>query len=453
MDYKKKSFRYYYWFSQEYFKKHLKIITLSFFISLILIVSFISLSPYLITVITPKKEVIGYIGNYNETNLPEEIISYISNSILVIGSKGNYLPVLAKYWEIKKNGQEYLIHLKSDLYWNDGKNFQAKDFNLEFKDVKTEIVDKYLIKFTLNKPLAIFPSYLTKPILKQSLIGVAGLYKVDQIKKENDQIKELYLSPNKTNLPTIVYKFYENENQMITAYKLGEIRQMKVFRKNIADIFSNWKNTEIKKTIDYSRLLTVFFNLNNKMLKEKEIRQAIDQGIDREKLAEFGTMADSPISPSSWAYNANLKKSTYDLEAGREIFKNDSSSSSAELTISTFYEYLEIAEKIKDFLISLGIKVNTKVLSTGTSDFDLLLAYWNLPPDPDQYYFWHSTQIKQGNITGYKNLKVDKLLEDARNSFSLEDRKKLYLDFQKVIVDDKPSLFLLYPYVYEIKRK
>jgi len=453
MDDKKKSLRYYYWFVQEYFKKHLKIITISFIVSLILIVSFISLSPYLITVVVPKKEVIGYIGNYDETNLPEEILSHISNSILIIDPKGSYLPVLAKYWEIKKNGEEYLVHLKSDLYWNDGKNFQAKDFNLEFKDVKTEIVDKYLIKFTLKKPLAIFPSYLTKPILKLPLIGVAGLYKVDQIKKENNQIKELYLSPNKTNLPRIVYKFYENEDQMITAYKLGEIKQMKVFRKNIADIFGNWKNTEIKKTIDYSRLLTIFFNLDNKLLKEKEIRQAIDQGIDREKLADFGAVTDSPISPSSWAYNLNLKKSTFDLESGKEILKNNSASSAAELTISTFYEYLEIAEKIKDFLTSLGIKVNTKVLSTGTRDFDLLLAYWNLPPDPDQYYFWHSTQTNQGNITNYKNLKVDKILEDARNSFSLDERRKLYLEFQKVIIDDKPALFLLYPYVYEIKRK
>ena len=82
----------------------------------------------------------------------------------------------------------------------------------------------------------------------------------------------------------------------------------------------------------------------------------------------------------------------------------------------------------------------------------MLLAFWKVPQDPDQYFFWHSTQ-KQGNITGYKNVKIDKLLEDGRNTLAIEKRKKIYYDFQKVFMDDLPAVFLYYPNVYTISRK
>ena len=28
-------------------------------------------------------------------------------------------------------------------------------------------------------------------------------------------------------------------------------------------------------------------------------------------------------------------------------------------------------------------------------NFDLLLVFWKMPQDPDQYYFWHSTQTQE----------------------------------------------------------
>ena len=85
-------------------------------------------------------------------------------------------------------------------------------------------------------------------------------------------------------------------------------------------------------------------------------------------------------------------------------------------------------------------------------NFDLLLVFWNVPKDPDQYYFWHSTQ-KEGNIGNYSNVKIDKLLEEGRSTINIEERSKIYQEFQKIIQDDPPALFLYYPYVYTIERE
>ena len=108
---------------------------------------------------------------------------------------------------------------------------------------------------------------------------------------------------------------------------------------------------------------------------------------------------------------------------------------------------------MRDDIKQLGVdvKINTAPIQQDAS-FEMLLAYWKVPLDPDQYYFWHSTQ-KTGNITNYNNVKVDKLLEDGRSTLSVSERKKIYFNFQKLIQDDAPAYFMFYPYTYIIKRK
>ena len=86
------------------------------------------------------------------------------------------------------------------------------------------------------------------------------------------------------------------------------------------------------------------------------------------------------------------------------------------------------------------------------AQFQALLAVNKLPRDPDQYTLWHSTQTKT-NITKYKNVRVDKLLEDARITKEEDKRKELYLEFQKVLAEDAPAAFLYYPYKYRVVYK
>ena len=73
-----------------------------------------------------------------------------------------------------------------------------------------------------------------------------------------------------------------------------------------------------------------------------------------------------------------------------------------------------------------------------------------MPQDPDQYVLWHSDQ--RNNITHYKNLRIDKLLEDGRSISDIEKRKKIYADFQKYLTDDAPASFLYFPKEYNLSK-
>ncbi|MGB9637438.1 MAG: peptide-binding protein, partial [Microgenomates group bacterium] len=68
----------------------------------------------------------------------------------------------------------------------------------------------------------------------------------------------------------------------------------------------------------------------------------------------------------------------------------------------------------------------------------------------DQYSFWHSTQ--SNNLSGFKNFRIDKLLEDGRKTLAEEERKNIYFDFQRFLVEESPVVFLIHPTVYCVSR-
>lgn len=450
----RKTFRYYYWLFLEFIKKYSRLILMSFFIGFISLIGFLSVSPYL-KLMFNKQESIGLLGKYDFTNLPDEVMTKVSNGLVTISEKGEIIPVLANSWEVKDNGKQYRFYLKNNLLWNDDKKFAASDINYQFSDVKIEVVDKNILDFHLSKPLSIFPTYLIKPLIRAPLIGIAGFYKLGKYKMTNGYLTELTLVPNTKDLTTIKYKFYGNESDLVTAYKKGEINKMALTKKSVADTFVNWKNSKIIKTVDHTRLLTLFFNNKEKMFANKDIKDAFAMMINYQALAESGELARGPIPPTSWAYNSDLKTNTYDIETATKIVKNEvESSESAQLNLLTSYDYYDAADNIAGEIKKTGLKVDINMISYEHPDnFDLLVVFWKVPQDPDQYYFWHSTQQKGGNIGNYQNVKIDKLLEDGRSTINIEERNKFYQEFQKIIEDDPPALFLYYPYVYTIERK
>lgn len=453
LDFKK--VRYAYWVALAFLKKNLQPLILSFLISLLGIITIVSFSPYIVALLTTQREIIGIAGNYTINELPDEIVSKYSNGILYVNNEGELIPLLADSWEPIDGGKEYRFHIKKDLLWNDGTPFTARDIKYQFKDVEVVAESDYLLKFKLKKPLAIFPIFLTKPIIKPPVTGVAGLYTVSRLKTDQGYVKLLQLNPNQKDLPVLIYKFYETDSKMINAYKLGEITKMNTTKSSVANIFENWKNTKIEKNVDYSKVMTLFFNFNNPLLKEeKDLRHSVAESIDRSQFEKFGQLATGPIPPVSWAYSPEVKNFKYNPNVASKIAKKYiDSSQSADLVISTYYDNLTVSDEIKDDLKNIGFNTRVEVLAGALpQDYSIFIAQLSLGNDPDQYFFWHSTQTT-GNITGYNNVRVDKLLEDGRNTFSIDKRKEFYADFQRILVDDMPAYFLYYPYNYTIIRK
>ncbi len=123
----KKLFRYYYWVILEFFKKHSRLILLSFFISFVAIIGFLSLSPYIKVAMT-KQEVIGLVGQYDINNPPDEIVNKISNGLVTVTDKGEIIPVIANSWEVDPQGTRYRSISRTIFSGEIIKNLRAKTY-------------------------------------------------------------------------------------------------------------------------------------------------------------------------------------------------------------------------------------------------------------------------------------------------------------------------------------
>jgi peptide/nickel transport system substrate-binding protein len=452
-----KNARYYYWLFLEFIKKHNKLIFLSFLISVITAVSIVTISPYISSTLIRQKKIIGVVGSFSAQNfdkLPDDILNKISSSLTSVNDKGVVLPLLASTWEHSKDERTYTFSIRRNILLNNGKLFNAHNVSFSFRDVTIQVLDDYTIQFQLAKPLAIFPLYLTKPIIVYPYIGVAGLYSVEKVKVKNDIIQEVILSPNRKDVQPITYVFFPTEGEMITAYKRAKINEMNILNRTMANAFKTWNNSEVTKNVSYDKILTLFYNAKNPLLAERDIRVAVENAINYSEFSELGELASSPVPPISWAYNSKLRKRDTDVEFAKKTFKRMiTASDSAKFTLLTYYDYLDMADTISSNLNDAGIPIDVSFSSYSTKpEFDFMLAYLTIPQDPDQYYYWHSTQ-SVAQLIGYKNLKVDKLLETGRSTYKIAERKETYNDMQKTLSDDPPALFLFYPYSYTVRRK
>jgi len=77
--------------------------------------------------------------------------------------------------------------------------------------------------------------------------------------------------------------------------------------------------------------------------------------------------------------------------------------------------------------------------------FDAVILGWQMSVnESDGYQVWHSSQAanKGSNHIGYKNARVDKILEDYRREFDPGKRAQLSREFQRILSDEQPYTFL-----------
>jgi len=394
-------------------------------------------------------ERIGLVGKFTVQELPYEIQRLVGGGLTKINPDGSVEPDMAESWEVKNDGKEYWFKIKDNLFWQDKKPLTAFDINLKFTDVAITVIDKKTIKFLLKEPFSPFPTILIKPIFKKGLVGT-GEYRFKSIKKNGQIVEKIVLVPVKNkNKPKMVFRFYPTEVAARIGFKLGEIDILREIVR--PEELLKWKNVEISPQVKFNRFVVVFFNTNDPKLGDKSNRQALAYAIKK----RWKPRALNSIDPSSWAYNQDVKPYNYDQENAKKLLENttngENKESLKEIELSTLSSLLPVAEEIKKDWEALGITTKIRVVSAPSDDFQALLATQEVPPDPDQYFFWHSTQAT--NISNYKSPKIDKLLEDGRKEQDQEKRKNIYQDFQKFLVEETPVAFLFHPTVYTISKR
>ncbi len=386
---------------------------------------------------------IGIEGLFTSSSLPLEISQKISFGLTInTGNNKFNISPLVKSLDIQNDQTQYYFELNPDIKWHSKQSLKSSDFNYKIAGLKISFPDSNHLIIQTEKPFAPIFSTLSQPLIKKNFDGL-GEFEVDSFQYQDGYLKNLSLRSRGS---ALLYRFYQNETDLVNAFKIGEVDQIET--SSTPENLNNWPKINITKNIKTDeRYLAIF--INTEKFSNKQFRQALAYATPKTK--DLNERALSPISPSSWAYNPDVKEYAFNEARAKELIK-DNPIESINLTYND-RRLIDLADDIKkSWEEILGIKVNAQISNQiDTQNYDVILAYGSILNDPDQYLFWHSTQTTT-NITKINHPPIDKLLEEGRQTFDQQERKKIYLEFQKILLEESPTIFLKYPILYTISR-
>ncbi|MGH2404473.1 MAG: ABC transporter substrate-binding protein [bacterium] len=213
------------------------------------------------------------------------------------------------------------------------------------------------------------------------------------------------------------------------------------------------------------------FNTTRWPSYELAVRRAVAYAIDRERIAKvafFGTVnvAYGPLTQSNWAFwpeaknyhRYDPKKSTEILEgagfkknASTGIYEKDGKPLRMRLVTSSTDDQVKQGTMVQAMLREVGIDLVVEAMSTAASfaryrnnDYELARHGLNTV-DPDGLSFaYHTQQISTAAVSNRGRLTfkaLDLMLERGRAATDPEERKRIYWQIQKMLLDMANSVY------------
>lgn len=381
-------------------------------------------------------------------------------------------------------GTFYNYYLNKDLSINLAKTFEKindqqlkinflSNRNVTYYDFDLPILPKYLLEKHDRSGLATLD--------KIKISGGTGPYKVKEFNKDQSIIlsatrTSIFSSP--TQIEELVFKIVPDYTSRILQLKNGDIDITEYIKPEELQELNKLNMFMIRKRkgreYDYLGLKVNFGGVAEKkidgLFDSQRIRMALVQAINRESiLKEYllnnGELMSSPVSPIFTSlvsrsvpiqYNVEFAKAILDSEGWRDSDNDgqiEKKGTQFTFTLSfpannVFREYAAI--RIQNNLKAVGISVKLQALEPAVffdkmfnKELDAWLAGWSVPVPLNLKPYWHSDpNIAQGNISAYKNTRVDEILDKLDMRLSIDKREMLIREVQEIISSDQPVIFM-----------
>jgi peptide/nickel transport system substrate-binding protein len=252
-------------------------------------------------------------------------------------------------------------------------------------------------------------------------------------------------------------------------------------KKGSADVASNVVTPDMAQELERSPNLQILsgpgspvvymtFNVEDPLLKDRRVRQAIACAIHRETIVDAlwhgkGRLANTLLPIGHWAAASDAEMAQYphDVQRAERLLDEagypagkDGVRLTLTLKTSTDQTTRLLAMVLQQQLRAAGIRLEIRSAEFGTfySDvtrgiFQIYVLKWignNEDPDIFRYaYDSNSFPPKGGNRGHYSNPQVDALLEAAAAESNQTTRRTDYVEVQKILSVDLPSIPLWYP--------
>ncbi len=372
-----------------------------------------------------------------------------------------------------------------------------------WSEVSAKKINGQTVQFQLSKAYGSFLTLATLGILPKHIwehVPVASIYSAPAntrpvgsgpyafksfIQDKVGVVKSYTLERNenfygtKTNIKTITLKFYPDYVSAANAldnHQIDGLAYVPAEARSVLKLKSRLESHDIV----LPQFNAIFFNgKENNILKDKSVKRALALAIDRNKilndvLSGDGMPISGPILPGYPGYDEKISHIYYDKEAAKNILlqagwalkdgnaiRVDKKKTPLKIVLTTIDKAQNVAAAniIKDNWKEIGVDVAVNVVAADNiikdvidgRKYQALLFGEMYGPDLDPYSYWHSSALRYPglNLAQYSNSKVDMLLEAARQASDKVVRQKKYEEFQTLLLEDFPTIFLWQPkYAY-----
>lgn len=429
------------------------------------------------------------------------VLSYVWEPLVSMNKKGEPTPKLAKSWEMSKDAKEWTFKLQEGVTFHNGEKFNAdivvanfdrykklKNGKSNFYTFKVDKIypglidcvktDDYTVKLNFKKPIPTLAYNMVNfgsPIFHPNDFGKDGNFIVDkpnatgpfkliESKKNSYCLLEAFDNywGEKAKSKKIRIKTIPEGQTRYSALKAGEVMgvlDLGAITPNLAEELlkdSKFESSVEKSTINH------FLSLNGTKFpfNDPKMKEAVSLAIDRNLIVDkfykgFGNPTQNLLNHVSPFYKE--MKPEHNLEKAKKLASEVLKGKNANVTMiipSEFtkkYPYKEEAQYIQSVLKELGLNVNINIYDFATfnqirnkGDFNLQMHIQGLP-NMEPYTMFDNYMRSNGSTNknyhfGYKNDKVDSLMNKLDETLDIEKRAAIYDELQSISAKDPSTI-------------
>jgi len=403
---------------------------------------------------------------------------------------------LAKSWVTSDDGREWTFTLAEGHKFADGTPVNAEAVKFSFERLlkvakgpsesvgpisEIQAIDDYTVKFVLKEPFGPFLAALAtngasivnpavmaheadgdlaQAYLSDHTMG-SGPYQVTSWEKD----QQIVLEPNPHYGGTAPYF----KKVIVKIVKEASARRLQLEKGDLdiaedlpVDQIDALKSVPGVTVVDEPSFQVTYLYLNNtrKPLDDVRVRQALSYAVDYQGIIDGillgnGVQMRGPVPVGLWGHDPDVMQFTYDPAKAKALLAEAGVS---DLKLGYLYSkkdpnWESIGLVLQQNLADIGVQVEMQDLAyptmrekLNTGDFDIAAGNWTPDyGDPSMFMnYWFDSKLHglPGNRAFYTNPKVDELIRKAVALSDVDERKKLYGEAQKIVVEEAPYILL-----------
>lgn len=455
---------------------------------------------------------------YALTNDPDaDMCALIFSGLFRRDGRGAIVPDIASNFEWSEDGKKLTIILRDDVYFHDGVRLTSEDVaftlnvakNSEWHSAYASALRGATIEATDERTIAISLTEADASILNALTVGILPAHIWQTISPSNALLADANIRPIGTG-PYRIRSFRQNSNGSVLAYTFEQYNRYYGLKPYIDKIefrfypdhqsaedalhggqvdslafvsgqkVSKMIGDQLKSSsIELPQLTMAFLNVNDPILKETKVRQALELAVDRSAIADaqaklatpiFGPYPfnEQPTNASSTEENlatarALLDSAGWKLNSDSDVRtknKNASSTSDVErlefsITVPNVVDLIDVATALQRAWSVLGVKVALNIqtpeslISSIEKTKQSSVIVWNvlLSPTQDLYPIWWSGETDGNglNLSGLKDKDVDSAIKAVRVATSTQAIEETRAKLANAIMSRHPAIFLTRP--------